>query len=50
MELNARPGLAIQMANSRGLRPRLQKVAALRRPHYSPEKRVKYAMAEFGYL
>ena len=41
LELNARPGLATQMANGRGLRPRLQKVEALRRPHYSPEKRVK---------
>lgn len=50
LELNARPGLAIQMANGRGLRPRLQKVEALRKPHYSPEKRVQYAMAEFGYL
>ncbi|WP_152206394.1 alpha-L-glutamate ligase-like protein [Marinobacter changyiensis] len=50
LELNARPGLAIQMANGRGLRPRLQKVEALRKPHYSPEKRVEYAMAEFGYL
>lgn len=49
LELNARPGLAIQMANGRGLRPRLQKVEALRKPHYSPEKRVKYAMAEFDY-
>ncbi|MEX0605274.1 MAG: alpha-L-glutamate ligase-like protein [Marinobacter sp.] len=50
LELNARPGLAIQIANGRGLMPRLQKVEALRKPHYSPEKRVKYAMAEFGYL
>jgi hypothetical protein len=43
-------GVGLDIATGRGLRPRLQKVEALRRPHYSPEKRVTYAMKEFGYL
>ncbi|WP_166252242.1 alpha-L-glutamate ligase-like protein [Marinobacter salicampi] len=48
LELNARPGLAIQMANGRGLLPRLKHVEGLERPHSSPEKRAHYAMANFG--
>ncbi|MBS3805649.1 MAG: alpha-L-glutamate ligase-like protein [Oleiphilaceae bacterium] len=48
LELNARPGLSIQMANGCGLLPRLQKIEKLKRPHFTAEKRVDYAMAEFG--
>lgn len=48
LELNARPGLAIQMANGRGLLPRLRNVESLKRPHFSAEKRVRYAMTAFG--
>jgi alpha-L-glutamate ligase-like protein len=48
LELNARPGLSIQMANGCGLLPRLQKIEKLKRPHFTAEKRVSYAMAEFG--
>ncbi|MFO8140445.1 MAG: alpha-L-glutamate ligase-like protein [Marinobacter sp.] len=48
LELNARPGLAIQMANGEGLLPRLTNIEALKRPHFSPRERVHYAMAAFG--
>lgn len=48
LELNARPGLAIQMANGTGLLPRLRAVEALKRPHLTPEKRVHYAINTFG--
>ncbi|OPX53847.1 sugar-transfer associated ATP-grasp domain-containing protein, partial [Oceanospirillum multiglobuliferum] len=43
LELNARPGLAIQTANGAGLLPRLQTIEALRQQgaiHHSPEERV----------
>ncbi|WP_372972983.1 alpha-L-glutamate ligase-like protein [Marinobacter sp.] len=48
LELNARPGLAIQMANGKGLLPRLRNIEALKRPHFTPEKRAAYAMTTFG--
>lgn len=48
LELNARPGLAIQMANGEGLVPRLQTVERLKRPHLTPEERVAYAMETFA--
>ena len=48
LELNARPGLAIQMANGKGLLPRLRNIEALKRPHYTPEKRAAYSMTTFG--
>lgn len=48
LELNARPGLAIQMANGKGLLPRLRHIESLKRPHFTPEKRAAYAMATFG--
>ncbi|MCK7545756.1 alpha-L-glutamate ligase-like protein [Marinobacter bryozoorum] len=48
LELNARPGLAIQMANGKGLLPRLGNIESLKRPHYTPEKRAAYAMTTFG--
>lgn len=47
LELNARPGLAIQMANGRGLLPRLREVEKLKRPHFTPEARVTWAMSKF---
>tara|TARA_Y100001001_G_scaffold137630_1_gene139482 strand:+ start:168 stop:1118 length:951 start_codon:yes stop_codon:yes gene_type:complete len=50
LELNARPGLAIQMANGCGLLPRLKNIEALKRPHFSPRERVHYAMETFGKL
>ncbi|WP_374602674.1 alpha-L-glutamate ligase-like protein [Arenimonas sp.] len=50
LELNARPGLAIQMANGNGLESRLRKVEALRdRGELSkdPAERVVFAIANF---
>jgi alpha-L-glutamate ligase-like protein len=49
LELNARPGLAIQIANGAGLLPRLQAVEALRRPHLSASERVDWAQSAFGH-
>lgn len=40
LELNARPGLAIQVANRAGLIPRLRAVDARRNPSMSPEERI----------
>jgi len=51
LELNARPGLAIQIANGNGLAPRLRKVEALKaRGELSsdPAARVAFARAEFA--
>ncbi|SDX71684.1 alpha-L-glutamate ligase-like protein [Marinobacter mobilis] len=48
LELNARPGLAIQMANGEGLLPRLKAIESLKRFHRSPEARVAYAMEMFA--
>ena len=48
LELNARPGLAIQMANGCGLLPRLKNIETLKRAHFSPADRVKYVMDAFG--
>ena len=49
LELNARPGLAIQVANGAGLLPRLRHIEGLRdRRRTSPEHRVDYAMATFA--
>lgn len=50
LELNARPGLAIQIANRQGLAPRIQAVDQLR-PRYfreSAEARVQRAVEMFG--
>jgi alpha-L-glutamate ligase-like protein len=49
LELNARPGLAIQIANNAGLAPRIRAVDALR-PRYfraSPRERVQRAITLF---
>jgi alpha-L-glutamate ligase-like protein len=49
LELNARPGLAIQIANQAGLAPRIKAIDDLA-PHYlvtSPDARVRQAMAMF---
>ncbi|MFP4650517.1 MAG: alpha-L-glutamate ligase-like protein [Desulfobacterales bacterium] len=48
IELNARPGLAIQVANGTGLLPRLKKIEKLDPDLIPPaEKRVKYSMNAF---
>lgn len=49
LELNARPGLTIQMANGRGLLPRLRQIEALgHKKRMSPAERVSYARAHFS--
>lgn len=48
LELNARPGLSIQIANASGLLPRLQRIEALSKPEILPlEKRLAFAKAHF---
>ncbi|KLV09122.1 alpha-L-glutamate ligase [Photobacterium aquae] len=50
LELNARPGLAIQIANGCGLLPRLHHIENLGVPatQPTPEERVAYAAKQFG--
>lgn len=48
LELNARPGLAIQIANDQGLLPRLQKIEALGNKPLHVEERVKLAKEWFA--
>jgi alpha-L-glutamate ligase-like protein len=49
LELNARPGLAIQIANRSGLRPRLARIDnAPGAVFSSPESRVAWAREQFG--
>jgi alpha-L-glutamate ligase-like protein len=50
LELNARPGLAIQMANGRGLLPRLRIIEELKRPHFTPQERASFALEAFAAL
>ncbi len=48
LELNARPGLAIQIANGSGLLPRLRRVESLGDRAEAPEARVAWAMRAFA--
>jgi len=49
LELNARPGLAIQIANGRGLLPRLRHIEGLTsNRRFRSEHRVDYAMRQFA--
>ncbi|WP_341503522.1 alpha-L-glutamate ligase-like protein [Gallaecimonas sp. GXIMD4217] len=48
LELNARPGLSIQVANGCGLLPRLRHIEKLKKRHDSAEERVSHAMDVFG--
>lgn len=50
LELNARPGLAIQIANAAGLLPRLRQIEKLLKddPRMSVEERVNYSKEHFG--
>ncbi len=51
LELNARPGLSIQIANRRGLVPRLRHVEGLGQgPHPNAAGRVAYAMEALAAL
>lgn len=48
LELNARPGLAIQIANGMGILPRLQYIENLdRRRNIDPHDRVNYVLRQF---
>ncbi len=48
LELNARPGLSIQVACGFGLLPRLRRVESLRKKHTCAEDRVAYALSVLG--
>ena len=49
LELNARPGLSIQIANAAGLLPRLRQVEALKQPErFDLEQRIGFALDAFG--
>jgi alpha-L-glutamate ligase-like protein len=49
LELNARPGLAIQICNNAGLLPRLRLIEALTKKHrLTMEERVAFSMQHFG--
>jgi alpha-L-glutamate ligase-like protein len=51
LELNARPGLAIQIANGRGLEPRVQLATETRKINqHSAEERVEFARHEIAAL
>lgn len=49
LELNARPGLSIQIANNIGLIPRLEHIEAMDTRKLDPETRVDYAMEHFSH-
>ena len=48
LELNARPGLAIQIANGNGLQHRLAAIEALDQLATAPEDRVAFSKAHFA--
>ena len=48
LELNARPGLSIQIANAEGLLPRLSQIETLDSPFMTVQDRVREAMQWFG--
>ncbi|WP_461537067.1 alpha-L-glutamate ligase-like protein [Spongorhabdus nitratireducens] len=50
LELNARPGLAIQIANGSGLRSRLEMIETLKSGDNAVSERVTYAMTHFSHF
>lgn len=48
LELNARPGLAIQIANGMGLLPRLQQIEAMNTTSMDLTERLQYCQRHFG--
>ena len=48
LELNARPGLAIQIANGVGLQPRVERIDGEKDVRRSPMERVVFSMAAFS--
>jgi len=49
LELNARPGLTIQVTNQAGLKPRLEHIEAMESHHNSVEERIEYAIDNFAH-
>lgn len=49
LEFNARPGLTIQVANERGLLPRLRTIEAMTEFHATAEERVQYSCQAFSH-
>ena len=50
LELNARPGLSIQIANDQGLLPRLQQIEAVDVPFMTVQDRVQEAISWFSHV
>ncbi len=50
LELNARPGLAIQIANGRGLEPRVELAQSMRKENLSYQQRVDFAIENIAVL
>jgi alpha-L-glutamate ligase-like protein len=50
LEMNARPGLAIQIANNEGLVPRLEHIEQLEDYYVTVDDRVDYAMTTFNHF
>jgi alpha-L-glutamate ligase-like protein len=50
LEMNARPGLSIQIANNEGLVPRLKHIEQLEDYYVTVEDRVDYAMTTFSHF
>ena len=48
LEMNARPGLNIQIANRAGLAPRIRRIETLRDPDVTPAERAAIARREFA--
>jgi hypothetical protein len=48
LELNARPGLAIQIANSQGLLKRLEWIDRVADTHQNREERTAFSLTHFG--
>ena len=48
LELNARPGLTIQVANGTGIKPRLEKIDQFAEELRAPEQRAQMSQAFFG--
>ena len=49
LELNARPGLTIQVTNQAGLKPRLEHIEAMDSRHATVEERIEYASEVFAH-
>ena len=48
LELNARPGLAIQIANAKGLLQRFKQIDEVVHEHQNLEERIDFALVHFG--